>query len=128
MYARVIAITRSAARISRARPGIYAAAPIRHLHQDQKNTAASDVDSLTGVGSKGRTGGGQPLDSSSENAPPQPKITNQSVPGDTQMSKLSEEQRREVEEHNRDFAAKHDRGPEAPDDKVDKKFWSGEHR
>ncbi|KAK1625350.1 hypothetical protein BDP81DRAFT_452822 [Colletotrichum phormii] len=52
--------------------------------------------------------------------PPQPKISNASVNGE----KLTEEQQREVDEHNRDFERKHDTAPSAEDDKVDKKFWS----
>ncbi|KAJ0329392.1 hypothetical protein COL5a_003948 [Colletotrichum fioriniae] len=52
--------------------------------------------------------------------PPQPKISNASVNGE----KLTEEQQREVDEHNRDFEKKHDSAPAAEDDKVDKKFWS----
>ncbi|KAH6995829.1 hypothetical protein BKA56DRAFT_666117 [Ilyonectria sp. MPI-CAGE-AT-0026] len=129
--ARLIATTRSTARIARARPGLYAAAATRRLHQEQdpKDNGASVIDGLAAGSAKGRTGGGKPLSSSSKNAPPQPKITNQSVPGNSQMAQLTEEQRREVEEHNRDFDAKHDRGQTAPDDRVDKKFWSGgDHR
>ncbi|KAL2879279.1 hypothetical protein SGCOL_005405 [Colletotrichum sp. CLE4] len=52
--------------------------------------------------------------------PPQPKISNASVNGE----KLTEEQQREVDEHNRDFEKKHDTAPSAEDDKVDKNFWS----
>ncbi|KAI8164507.1 hypothetical protein K4K49_010980 [Colletotrichum sp. SAR 10_70] len=55
-------------------------------------------------------------------SPPQPKITNSSVPGQG-PDKLTEEQKREVDEHNRDFEKKHDRAQPAADDKVDKKFW-----
>lgn len=79
-----------------------------------------------GVGAKGRTGGGEPLSSSSENAVPKPKISNLSVPGADRSANLTKEQKEEVERHNKDFAAKHDHGNAAPDDKVDKKFWSGE--
>lgn len=79
-----------------------------------------------GVGAKGRTGGGEPLSSSSENAVPKPKISNLSVPGADVSANLTKEQKEEVERHNKDFAAKHDHGNAAPDDKVDKRFWSGE--
>ncbi|KAJ2977898.1 hypothetical protein NUW58_g7667 [Xylaria curta] len=58
-----------------------------------------------------------------KNAPPQPKILNQSASG--VKSGLTEEQKREVETHNEYFDAKHDRATPAPNDKVDKKFWSG---
>ncbi|GJC80536.1 hypothetical protein ColLi_03374 [Colletotrichum liriopes] len=38
--------------------------------------------------------------------------------------KLTEEQKREVDEHNKDFEKKHDTAAPADKDKVDKKFWS----
>ncbi|KAF7557961.1 hypothetical protein G7Z17_g212 [Cylindrodendrum hubeiense] len=41
---------------------------------------------------------------------------------------LSKEQQREVDEHNGEFTAKHDRGPEAPNGKVDRQLPSDEHR
>ncbi|RSL53745.1 hypothetical protein CEP54_010244 [Fusarium duplospermum] len=104
---------------------------IRPLHQtriltQEQNDDANFVDGLAGGDARGRTGGGEPLEASSSNAPPQPKVTNQSIPGSTQTDTLTEEQKREVEEHNRDFEKKHDHGNQAPDDKVDKKFWGGE--
>lgn len=124
--ARSIITARSAARIARARPGLYTVS-LRRLHQEQgsgKDDAdANVIDALAAGGAKGRTGGGEPLSSSSKHAPPQPKITNQSVPGDTQTAKMTEEQKREVEEHNKHFDEKHDRAAGAPNDKVDKKFW-----
>ncbi|KAK2061996.1 hypothetical protein LY76DRAFT_589963 [Colletotrichum caudatum] len=52
--------------------------------------------------------------------PPQPKISNASVGSE----KLTEEQKREVDEHNKDFEKKHDTAAPADKDKVDKKFWS----
>ncbi|KAJ0165336.1 hypothetical protein CTA2_11594 [Colletotrichum tanaceti] len=52
--------------------------------------------------------------------PPQPKISNASVGEE----KLTDEQRREVDEHNRDFEKKHDAAAPAEKDKVDKKFWT----
>ncbi|KAI1125365.1 hypothetical protein F5Y10DRAFT_247264 [Nemania abortiva] len=58
-----------------------------------------------------------------KNAPPQPKILNQSTNG--VKFGLTEEQKREVEQHNQDFEKKHDKAESAPRDKVDKKFWSG---
>ncbi|EON97824.1 putative metallo-hydrolase oxidoreductase protein [Phaeoacremonium minimum UCRPA7] len=79
-------------------------------------------DQLAHGGAKGATGGGEPLESS-KNAPPQPKITNASIPQGGE--KLTKEQQEEVDEHNRDFEAKHDRAAPASDDKVDSKFWSG---
>ncbi|KAH7150294.1 hypothetical protein B0J13DRAFT_620612 [Dactylonectria estremocensis] len=130
---RLIATARSAARITRSPPGSYtAAAATRHLHtsrlngSDKSSKNENPIDSLAGGSAKGVTGGGKPLGSSSKHAPPQPKISNQSVPGNMDESEMTEEQRREVEEHNREFDARHDRGPAAEDDKVDKKFWSGD--
>ncbi|KAF4975491.1 hypothetical protein FZEAL_7722 [Fusarium zealandicum] len=94
------------------------------LRQDKDSSDGNFMDGLAGGSAKGRTGGGDKLDASSDNAPPKPKVTNQSIPGD--LDSLSEEQQREVDEHNRDFDKKHDRGNTAPGDKVDKNFWSGE--
>lgn len=82
-------------------------------------------DSLSGSKVKGRTGGGKPLDATAEHAAPRPKISNLSVPGEGGREDLTEEQKKEVDAHNRDFDAKHDHGANAPDDKVDKKYWSG---
>ncbi|KAF5980340.1 hypothetical protein FCOIX_4864 [Fusarium coicis] len=99
---------------------------LRILYQDQvKDSNGSFIDGLAEGEAKGRTGGGEALDASSKNAPPQPKVSNQSIPGN-QTDELTEEQKKEVEEHNKDFDKKHDRGNVAPGDKVDKKFWGGE--
>ena len=68
-------------------------------------------------------GGGEGLKGPQGRDKPRPRIHNQSVPGVREG--LSEEQKQEVEKHNRDFEKRYDRGSEAPDDKVDKKFWSG---
>lgn len=90
--------------------------------KDDAVPAANVPDSLAEGGARGATGGGKPLESS-KNAPPQPKITNASIPQSGQ--KLSKEQQAEVDEHNRDFEEKHDRASPASDDKVDSKFWGG---
>lgn len=58
-----------------------------------------------------------------KNAPPRPKILNQSASG--VESDLTKEQKEEVDQHNREFDEKHDKSEPAPQDKVDKKFWSG---
>jgi hypothetical protein len=92
--------------------------------EEVKDSNGSFVDGLAEGDAKGRTGGGEPLDASSRNAPPQPKVSNQSIPGN-QTDSLTEEQKREVEEHNKEFDERHDRGNTAPGDKVDKKFWGG---
>lgn len=62
------------------------------------------TDRLAGEGAKGRTGGGEPL-SSSENAPPQPKINSASIPGQGR-DKLTKEQQEEVDRHNAEFEKK----------------------
>ncbi|EJT75376.1 hypothetical protein GGTG_05313 [Gaeumannomyces tritici R3-111a-1] len=87
--------------------------------------ATAGIDTLAERSAKGQTGGGDPLESTSENAPPKPKISNASVPGNSGMDTLTEEQRREVEQHNRDFEKRHDRATPAEKDKVNKEFWSG---
>ena len=90
---------------------------------DKGDSGIPDV--LAGEGAKGSTGGGEPLDSSSRNAPPKPKISNLSVPGVDKSAELTKEQKQEVEEHNREFDKRHDRSEAAPGDKVDEKFWKG---
>lgn len=119
--------------LSALRTGPPRAGPIlaRRLHltpflraDSSSSTTPDAIDD--GTPAKGRTGGGEPLGSSSRNAPAKPKISNQSVPGTNKGDKLTEEQQKEVDEHNRDFDSKHDRGNAAADDKVDKKFWSGQ--
>ncbi|KAF5006188.1 hypothetical protein FDECE_7429 [Fusarium decemcellulare] len=117
---------RPTARIApRLTPAIRPLHQTRILRQEQRDDG-SYLDGLANGEAKGRTGGGEPLDASSDNAPPQPKVSNQSIPGSSQTDSLTEEQKREVEEHNKDFDKKHDHGNQAPDDKVDKRFWSGE--
>ena len=79
-------------------------------------------DALAEGDARGRTGGGEPLDSS-QSAPARPKIYNASVHGGT--ANLTKEQQEEVDKHNREFESKHGRAPQATGDKVDKSFWSG---
>lgn len=96
------------------------------LGTDKSQNSEGLPDTLGHGSAKGRTGGGEPLDSSSRNAPAQPKISNLSVPGTDTAKDLTKEQRREVDQHNREFDEKHEHCQDAPDDKVDKKYWSGE--
>ncbi|KAK0718560.1 hypothetical protein B0T26DRAFT_713598 [Lasiosphaeria miniovina] len=91
--------------------------------QEPTPTAGVVPDELAGGDALGRTGGGEPLESS-KSPPAQPKISNASVPG--HKAKLTKEQQAEVDEHNRDFESKHGKAHAAGDDKVDEKFWSGE--
>ncbi|KAK5630798.1 hypothetical protein RRF57_006513 [Xylaria bambusicola] len=67
--------------------------------------------------------GGEALKGPQGKNTPQPKILNQLA--NSVESGLTDEQKREVERHNQDFENKHDRAESAPQDKVDKKFWSG---
>ncbi|KAK8030554.1 hypothetical protein PG990_000288 [Apiospora arundinis] len=74
------------------------------------------------VGGQAAKKGGEALKGPQGEGTPQPKIMNQSMPG--AKSGLSEEQKREVEQHNSDFDKRHDRAASAADDKVNKKFWN----
>ncbi|KAI1367523.1 hypothetical protein F5Y08DRAFT_57790 [Xylaria arbuscula] len=74
-------------------------------------------------GENGTANGGEALKGPQGKNAPQPKILNQSA--NSVKSGLTDEQKREVERHNQDFEKKHDRAESAPQDKVDKKFWSG---
>ncbi|PSS00510.1 hypothetical protein BD289DRAFT_479407 [Coniella lustricola] len=60
-----------------------------------------------------------------DNPTPHPKVFNNTIPGDGEK-KLSKEQQEEVDRHNADFEAKHDRAAGQADTKVDKKFWAGQ--
>ncbi|GAW12706.1 hypothetical protein ANO14919_020760 [Xylariales sp. No.14919] len=71
----------------------------------------------------GTARGGEALKGPQGKNAPQPKILNQSANG--AKPGLTDEQKREVERHNQDFEQKHDRAESAPQDKVDKRFWSG---
>jgi len=51
----------------------------------------------------------------------QPKIHDNATP-----AAEGEERQKEVDQHNKEFEQGHDRAAKAEDDKVDKKFWSGE--
>ncbi|KAK4173366.1 hypothetical protein QBC36DRAFT_245636 [Triangularia setosa] len=89
---------------------------------DSSSGAGFVPDQLAQGGAKGRTGGGEPLESS-HHPPAQPKISNASVPGN--KPNLSKEQQAEVDAHNAEFDKKHGRAAKASDDKVNKSFWSG---
>ncbi|KJZ80105.1 hypothetical protein HIM_00819 [Hirsutella minnesotensis 3608] len=88
-------------------------------------TSTLGRDLAGGTGAKGRTGGGEPLGSTAEGAPGPPKVSNANVPGVDLAKELTDEQKHEVEEHNRQFAKKHDRGHSAQEFRPDRKFWSG---
>ena len=96
----------------------------RSKSQAEQHTGALP-DTLANTHVRGRTGGGEPLQGS-HSAPPQPKILNAEVPKDGEgPASMTEEQRAEVDEHNRAFREKHDHAAPAADDLVDKKFWQG---
>ncbi|KAI1377235.1 hypothetical protein F4677DRAFT_415674 [Hypoxylon crocopeplum] len=67
--------------------------------------------------------GGEALKGPQGKGTPSPKIHNQAIPG--VKSGLSDEQKQEVERHNKDFEKRHDRASPASEDKVDPKFWRG---
>jgi len=102
-----------------------AAGPSSDKTPSPSQVPAVEPDTLAQGDALGKTGGGKPLDSSSKNAPPQPKILNASIPGGKGAVKLTEEQQREVDEHNREFEKGFDHAATAEPDKVDEKFWNG---
>ncbi|KAI6782814.1 uncharacterized protein J7T54_000957 [Emericellopsis cladophorae] len=110
-------------------PHVSVSTSSRLLHTTPRALLASNPgavpDDLANNPVKGRTGGGEPLDSSAPYGATPPKISNHSVPGHNSAKHMSPEQQKEVEEHNKDFEAKHDTSSPAPEDKVDKKFWTG---
>jgi len=117
-------------RVIAAVPRVSTSPSSRLLHTTPRALFASNPgavpDDLANNPVKGRTGGGEPLDSSAPYGASQPKVSNHSVPGHNGVKNMSPEQKKEVEEHNKDFEAKHDTSSPAPEDKVDKKFWTGE--
>ncbi|KAI1391529.1 uncharacterized protein F4822DRAFT_188318 [Hypoxylon trugodes] len=66
--------------------------------------------------------GGEALKGPQGKGTPSPKIHNQSI---SVKEGLSDEQKQEVERHNKDFEKRHDRAAPASEDKVDSKFWKG---
>ncbi|KJZ69677.1 hypothetical protein HIM_10924 [Hirsutella minnesotensis 3608] len=91
------------------------------------NTNANPTSDDGGFGTKGRTGGGQPLASSSPNAPAKPKVYNSNISGSGSdpANQLTDEQKKEVDEHNRHFAQEHGHRKTPPGEKVDDRFWKG---
>ncbi|KAI1326834.1 hypothetical protein F5Y16DRAFT_399954 [Xylariaceae sp. FL0255] len=87
--------------------------------------AAETGSSPTGGEIATDNGGGDALKGPQGDGAPQPKIFNQSVPMPGVKSGLTEEQKAEVEQHNREFDERHDRAQPAADDKVNKDFWKG---
>ncbi|KAI0122951.1 hypothetical protein BJ170DRAFT_642768 [Xylariales sp. AK1849] len=75
------------------------------------------------VANKAARKGGEALKGPQGAGTPQPKIHNQAIPGT--KAGLSEEQKREVEQHNEEFEKRHDRAQPAEQDKVNKGFWKG---
>jgi hypothetical protein len=84
--------------------------------KEAKETGSSPTGGAVG-GSEGKSS--NPGDRSVDGA--SPKIHNQEKPAANDSNKQAE-----VEKHNREFEKGHDRGSSTGDDKVDKKFWSGE--
>jgi hypothetical protein len=80
-----------------------------------RSKEAKETGSSPTGGSVGQNGGKEKNGGS-------PRIQSRSEPGDGN----TESKQTEVEKHNREFEQRHDRAPPAAEDKVDKKFWSGE--
>lgn len=95
-----------------------------HSGGSRSKDAAESAPDAGDAAAKGRTGGGEPLNSS-VNPPPRPKVNNASVPLGKGKDALTPEQQEEVDRHNADFEKKHDRASSAAEDKVDKDFWRG---
>jgi len=103
-------------------------APKRSGNSSENGNSPTDgvvPDELADGDALGRTGGGKPLEGSHD-APKPPKVDSFSLPGG--KPKLTKEQQAEVDEHNRDFEAKHGKAEPAEDDKVDSKFWGNKER
>ena len=78
-----------------------------------------DEDSNTDM--RGRTGGGDRLSSTAFGAPSKPKVFNSDIPFKGKVKEyLNSEQKTEVDEHNREFDRKYERGQVESDDR-DKK-------
>ncbi|RDA88768.1 hypothetical protein CP532_4023 [Ophiocordyceps camponoti-leonardi (nom. inval.)] len=99
-------------------------------YRSQSSSSGSSDESgkalSSGQGAKGKTGGGPALESTARGAPEEPpKVVNARVPGVEPEKGLDEQQRKEVEEHNKAFEKKHDLSQAAPgcDSKVNEKFW-----
>ncbi|KAH8178493.1 hypothetical protein LIA77_00012 [Sarocladium implicatum] len=80
---------------------------------DRYSTKASDNDAegidadeppaLIDQRTNGRTGGGESLESTAFGAPSKPRVFNSSMPSDGRPVDLDKEQKREVDQHNREF-------------------------
>jgi hypothetical protein len=75
----------------------------------------------TGSSHTGGDVGGSGGESTSPQGGAKPKISDMKIPNERDAEKQAE-----VEQHNKEFEQRYDRAPKAQDDKVDKKFWSGE--
>ena len=79
------------------------------------------------VGTKGRTGGGEELNSTAAGAPRKPKLSNFSTPGVEDRKNLTKEQKEEVDEHNRLFDEMDGRKEDMQSqNRVDEKFEDGQ--
>jgi hypothetical protein len=75
----------------------------------------------TGSSPTGGDVGGSGGESTPSQGRVKPKISDMKIPNEGDAEKQAE-----VEQHNKEFEQRYDRAPKAQDDKVDKKFWSGE--
>ncbi|KAI5859478.1 hypothetical protein GGS23DRAFT_319474 [Durotheca rogersii] len=110
-------------RVARVLPLPRGPAPYRAFAATPSPPKAAEPKVSAAAEAPATSSGGEALKGPQGPGKPQPKIHNQSVPG--VMPGLTEAQKREVEQHNREFEQRHDRASPAEDDKVDKKFWQG---
>ncbi|KAL3427983.1 hypothetical protein PVAG01_01492 [Phlyctema vagabunda] len=89
--------------------------------KEAKETGSSPTGGSVGGQSEGKTSGADKSESKSKSKNgADPKIS------DRDPGVNSPEKQKEVDQHNKEFEQRHDRAAPAADDKVDKKFWSGQ--
>ncbi|KAK2612797.1 hypothetical protein QQS21_001249 [Conoideocrella luteorostrata] len=113
MLTRTAALLRTPTLLMRtAHPRAFHTSPVAAIDEATKRSAEEAGEIITGggEGTKGRTAGGKDLHSTAPGAPGKPKVSNFSTPGEPgEDKKLTKEQQREVDEHNREFEKTHGR-------------------
>lgn len=85
--------------------------------KDAEGSHADEHPAAADQRTKGRTGGGESLGSTAFGAPAKPKLYSSAMPSDGSAVDLNEEQKREVDQHNRDFEKTSEPGQKVEDDK-----------